>query len=74
MTNTGSLDIRQPKSINIFIILSYYCVIFPKEFTKTEKILFGNYDPDEIVQVYYKQLQTTKSTLIALGEQDDHRR
>ena len=33
--------------------------------------LFEDYDPGEIIQIYYQQLQTTKSTTVDSTGQDD---
>lgn len=38
----------------------------PWEIIKIEKVLLKDYNPDKIVYIYYKQLYTTKSTLITL--------
>ena len=40
----------------------------PREITKTRADLKVAYDPDKIIQVYYKSLQNSKLTLAALGD------
>ena len=39
-----------------------------REITKTKTGLNVAYDPDNIVQVYYKKIQTSKLTLAALDD------
>ena len=39
-----------------------------REITKTRSDLKVAYNPDDIVQVYYKSLQNSKLTLAALGD------
>ena len=38
-----------------------------RKITKTRSDLTVTYDPDEIIQIYYKKLGTTMLTLVALG-------
>ena len=54
------------------ILTSRLNVLLPRnisqEFTKTKADLKVAYNPDEIVQVFYKKLQNSKLTLAALGD------